>query len=91
MTQECRTVCFSGNVQGVGFRYTAIRTARHYEVTGHVRNTPDGQVECVIEGATDQIDAFIADLSGQMRPYIHSQHQQTAAFTGRYSSFDVRF
>ena len=91
MTQQCRIVSFSGNVQGVGFRYTAVRVARHYDVAGYVCNMPDGRVECVVEGGPDQIDAFLDDLSRHMAPYIRSRQQRTAAATGQYSSFDVCF
>ena len=40
-----RQVFYSGKVQGVGFRYTAKRIAGGYEVTGWVKNLPDGRVE----------------------------------------------
>jgi len=51
-------VLYSGNVQGVGFRYTVKSTANGYEVTGTVRNLPDGRVELVAEGAKDELEAF---------------------------------
>ena len=54
-----RIVCFSGYVQGVGFRYTTCRIAGAFDVTGTVRNMPDGSVECVVEGETAEIDAFL--------------------------------
>ena len=41
---------FSGRVQGVGFRYTSRNIAINYDVTGFVRNLPDGRVELVAEG-----------------------------------------
>lgn len=51
-------ILYSGNVQGVGFRYTAKSVAAGYEVTGLVRNLPDGQVELVAEGSKDELEAF---------------------------------
>ena len=53
-----RQVLYSGHVQGVGFRYTTRSAARNYEVTGYVRNLPDGNVEVVAEGSADQLDRF---------------------------------
>ena len=35
---------FEGSVQGVGFRYRMSQLARHYDVTGWVRNEYDGSV-----------------------------------------------
>ena len=51
-------VFYSGRVQGVGFRYTAKSVATGFEVTGTVRNLPDGRVELVAEGAKDELKAF---------------------------------
>ncbi len=36
-----------GLVQGVGFRWFALRRARALGITGYVRNLPDGAVEVV--------------------------------------------
>ena len=33
----CKRVCYSGRVQGVGFRYTAQHLAAGYAVAGHVQ------------------------------------------------------
>jgi len=51
-------VRYSGQVQGVGFRYTARSVAAGYDVTGFVRNLPDGGVELVAEGSKDELEAF---------------------------------
>ena len=56
------TVLFSGRVQGVGFRYTAKTVATGFELTGTVRNLPDGRVELVAEGLRSELDAFRAEL-----------------------------
>jgi len=65
-------VFYSGQVQGVGFRYTSKTVAAGYEVTGTVRNLPDGRVELVAEGARAELEAFRtaireAGLSGLIR------------------------
>ena len=51
-------IFYSGKVQGVGFRYTTRNVAMGYEVTGTVRNLPDGRVELVAEGLKDELEAF---------------------------------
>ncbi len=45
----------TGRVQGVGFRFSALDEARRLNLTGWVRNTDDGDVELVAEGARDRL------------------------------------
>src|SRR5580765_7273271 len=58
MDRQRLIVFYSGSVQGVGFRYTVKSLARGFEVTGAVRNLPDGRVELVAEGARAELEAF---------------------------------
>ena len=51
-------IFYSGRVQGVGFRYTVKKVVSGFEVTGTVRNLPDGRVELIAEGAKDELSAF---------------------------------
>jgi acylphosphatase len=51
-------VLYSGNVQGIGFRYTAKSVATGFDVTGTVRNLPSGRVELTAEGPRDELEAF---------------------------------
>lgn len=88
---EQRTVRFFGRVQGVGFRYTACRTAGGFAVTGSVRNLPDGSVECVVEGERAEIDAFLSDLARRMSGHIDRTTQQAAPASGRFDGFGVRY
>ena len=51
-------IFYSGQVQGVGFRYTVKSVATGFEVTGTVRNLADGRVELVAEGIKNELEAF---------------------------------
>ena len=55
-------VFYSGRVQGVGFRYTTKTVAAGFDVTGVIRNLPDGRVELVAEGLRPELEAFRAEL-----------------------------
>lgn len=55
-------IYFSGTVQGVGFRYRAMYTARMLGLTGWVKNLWDGRVEMEVQGDVNQIDDMIGKL-----------------------------
>jgi len=90
-SREQRTVRFLGRVQGVGFRYTACRTAGGFAVVGYVRNLPDGSVECVVEGEPAEIDAFLAELAERMGGHIDRREAQSSPASGRFDGFGVRY
>ena len=48
-----------GRVQGVFFRDSTRREAARRGVAGWARNTRDGTVEAVFEGAADAVDAMV--------------------------------
>src|SRR5918993_493251 len=50
----------SGDVQGVGYRYTLRMIAADAGVAGWVRNRRDGTVEAEIEGTDAQVDEVLA-------------------------------
>ena len=91
MARERRVILFSGTVQGVGFRYTACRAASTYDVTGSVKNLHDGRVECVVEGESAEIDAFLEDLRERMRGYIAGESQQVLPYAGQFARFGVGY
>lgn len=51
-----------GTVQGVGFRWSAHRTAERLGLAGWVRNRPDGSVEGWAEGDASRLEALEAWL-----------------------------
>jgi acylphosphatase len=59
MRRERVTICYHGRVQGVGFRYSVKTLVHGFEVTGTVRNLPDGRVELVAEGARAELEGLL--------------------------------
>ena len=54
---------FTGQVQGVGFRWTATRAANVLGLTGWVYNAWDGSVEMEVQGDEQSIDQMIAAIN----------------------------
>ena len=87
-TMPAKQVFYSGRVQGVGFRYTVKRIAGGFEVTGTVRNLPDGRVELQamsIDG--EELDAFLqairdSSLGGNIREAVESSIPPLAGVRG---------
>ena len=50
---------YEGKVQGVGFRASVLALAKGFEVTGWVRNLPDGRVELLAAGDPCEIESFL--------------------------------
>lgn len=79
-----------GRVQGVGFRYFAIRAARQAGVAGTVRNLSDGTVEAIAEGAAAAIAEFRAALEhGPSYGHVEQVCEIEMQPTGRYTGFEV--
>lgn len=89
MDQTARHVIFRGHVQGVGFRYTARQAAQQYNVTGFVRNLPDGAVEMFIQGPAQEIDACLLEIQESFAGYIRDTQVEPAVYTPRYTDFRI--
>ncbi len=46
-------------MQGVGFRYSALKAARSFQVNGFVRNETDGSVYIEAEGEERNLEMFL--------------------------------
>lgn len=58
-----RHIYYTGKVQGVGFRYATKRLALGFDVTGWVKNLPDGRVELqVMATEPSELEAFLEEL-----------------------------
>jgi acylphosphatase len=48
-----------GDVQGVAYRYNAMKEAKAISLTGYAKNMADGSVEILAQGEKAEIEAFI--------------------------------
>jgi acylphosphatase len=84
------TVFFTGHVQGVGFRYTTLQVAKEFEVTGYVKNLPDGRVQLEAEGRQADVEAFIAAVDERMHGLVRKAERTTATRAPLFSGFTIK-
>jgi acylphosphatase len=90
MNRQRMTIHYSGFVQGVGFRYTARSVATGFEVTGVVRNLPDGRVELIAEGERAELEAFReAVREAGLGSVIRQETVAWAEATGEFRGFEI--
>ena len=80
-----------GRVQGVGFRYSAVREAGRLGIKGWVRNAADGSVEVWAEGPPERLSLFLAWLrKGPQFSRIDFVDKEDKAPKG-FSGFEVEY
>ncbi len=80
---------FAGRVQGVGFRYTARQIAQGYEVTGQVRNLPDGRVQIIVEGAEKEVHEFVREIQSQLVHHVKETTVTVLAGPAQFRDFQI--
>ncbi len=90
MSRRRITIYYSGRVQGVGFRYQTRQTAAGFEVTGVVKNLPDGRVELTAEGSQEELETFrLAIRESGLGPLIRREDAEWLAATGEFRGFEL--
>jgi acylphosphatase len=81
-----------GRVQGVGYRYFALRNAREYGLNGYVRNVPDGSVELRVEGEQEIIQHFKLLLErGPGFASVESVEITFETYKAKFKNFSVEY
>ena len=91
MEQTASKVIFRGRVQGVGFRYTTCRIAGKYDLTGFVRNCPDGTVEAHLQGTAHAVEMCLKDIQNQFGSSVRDVTADQVPVNPRYQSFEIRY
>ena len=82
---------YEGRVQGVGFRYTARRVASGFDVCGYVSNLPDGRVELVASGESDEVDDFLAAIrESELAGHIDGESSAEIGSPAGLRGFEIR-
>ncbi|MEA2090045.1 MAG: acylphosphatase [Thermoproteota archaeon] len=85
-------VLVSGRVQGVFFRSETQHEARRRNVTGWVRNLPDGRLEAVFEGEKDGVEKLIEFCNrGPPMGRVTNVEVRWENYKGEFEAFRVRY
>ncbi|CAN5643624.1 acylphosphatase [soil metagenome] len=89
--RERAHVYVSGNVQGVFFRDSTRQKAEELGLLGWVKNTPDGRVEAVFEGPTEDVRKMVDWCeNGPSQADVEDVEAEYDEAEGEPESFEVR-
>jgi len=84
-------IIVGGLVQGVGFRYFALRSAMKLNINGYVKNLYSGEVLAVVEGEKINIMEFFEQMKlGPSHAYVKSFSIMWTTYNAEFSSFEIR-
>ncbi len=89
--QTGKHIIFSGRVQGVGFRFTAMNKAKKYDLSGFVRNQADGTVEMTAQGNPDDINHCIEEIKDYFSGNIRNAQITEVPLNPNYNDFKITF
>ncbi len=82
----------SGVVQGVGYRFFAVRAATDLGLRGFTRNLPDGRVEVVAQGGEEALAKLRDRLrAGPRGATVSGVERSETELAPGIDSFEVRF
>jgi acylphosphatase len=87
---KCYHYFVSGRVQGVSFRHFTAKSANASEISGWVRNLPDGRVEILAAGVEGQLQEFEAKIArGPLLARVDKLEKESASPDQVGSGFQV--
>ena len=90
MNRQRLHLFYTGHVQGVGFRFTVKQVAAGFEVTGTVRNLPDGRVELTAEGSRKELDGFCKAIQdSELSHFIQQEQAEWSPAKNEFRGFEI--
>lgn len=79
-----------GKVQGVSFRKQSLQVAKVLDVSGWVRNLPDGTVQACFEGRKSNVEVLLSWCSvGPERSQVQAVESKFHSYTGEFQDFRI--
>jgi len=90
MTKRLHAI-FRGQVQGVGFRFTARSLAHELGISGWIKNLHSGEVEIAAEAGEKSLHEFLSRIDDQFSGYISDKTVSWQPATGEFKGFEIAF
>ncbi len=84
-------VFYSGNIQGIGFRFATLDFAQKLSINGWVKNLADGRVEIVVEGQEKILQVFLDKVGKQFQNYIKDVKLEWQKPIEEFKNFEIKF
>jgi acylphosphatase len=84
-------IYYSGQVQGIGFRYTFQDIANYHKVLGWVKNLDDARVEAMAQAEEEALNVFLQQVNHHFSHYIKEVNLEWLPPSGEFRDFKVVF
>jgi len=84
-------ILYSGTVQGVGFRFMVQRYALSLDLTGWVKNLPNGSVETLVNGPKKSIEKLCEMVEEYFQGHIRNKDIQFTSADVEFKDFQITY
>ena len=84
-------VTYTGNVQGVGFRWKVLNISKAYKITGYVKNLSTGDVEILVEGKREIVVKMIEEIDQQLKGFWRQKGEEFKCGSAHYEKFEIKY
>ena len=86
-----KKINYKGRVQGVGFRWNTEKAVHSFDVTGYVKNLPNGSVEVLLEGCSGEVLKAEKLVEERMRGYWADKESEVLPGDHHWQEFKIHY
>ena len=91
MKRMRKKINYKGRVQGVGFRWNTEKAVERFDVTGYVKNLPNGSVEVLLEGCSGEVLKAENSVEERMRGYWTEKASEELPGDHHWQEFKIHY
>ena len=91
MKRMRKKINYKGRVQGVGFRWNTENAVEMFDVTGYVKNLPNGSVEVLLEGCSGEVLKAENSVEERMRGYWTEKESEELLGDHHWQEFEIHY